>query len=182
MSARGAYGFYKNGVNKLTYNHSNSYPSGLGDNIISFLKDSDVNELNNIFNDIQLVNELDYPSEEEEKKIKELGYSVNYRGKKENWFGILASSLGDINVYKEGLTFMLDYNDFILDGLHCEWAYVINLDENCLEIYKGLCDVIGIGRYADGLNDGSRFGCTLIKSINLDSISNIDSLEKYLNS
>lgn len=182
MSTRGLYGFYKNGVNKLTYNHSDSCPSGLGNNILSFLKNMDINELNNIFDNIQLVDESDYPNEEEEKQIKELGYSINYRDKKEDWFGILASSLGDISVYKEGLTFMLDYNDFILDGLYCEWAYVINLDENCLEIYKGLSDVIGIGRYAEGLNDGSRFGCTLIKSINLDSISNIDSLEKYLNS
>lgn len=67
MSTRGLYGFYKNGVNKLTYNHSDSCPSGLGNNILSFLKNMDINELNNIFDNIQLVDESDYPNGEEEK-------------------------------------------------------------------------------------------------------------------
>lgn len=180
MSTRGLYGFYKNGVNKLTYNHSDSCPSGLGNNILSFLKNMDINELNNIFDNIQLVDESDYPNGEEEKQIKELGYSINYRDKKEDWFGILASSLGDISGYKEGLMYMLDYNDFIFDGLNCEWAYIINLDDNCLEIYKGLYDSIGVGRYAEGLSCNNYFGCTLIESIKLDCIHFIDSLEKYL--
>ena len=37
MSTRGIYGFRKNGEDKLTYNHYDSYFSYLGENIINFV-------------------------------------------------------------------------------------------------------------------------------------------------
>lgn len=38
MGTRGAYGFYKDGQNKLTYNHFDSYPEGLGNTVVDFCR------------------------------------------------------------------------------------------------------------------------------------------------
>lgn len=38
MSTRGCFGFCKDGVNKLVYSHYDSYPKGLGEEFIEFLK------------------------------------------------------------------------------------------------------------------------------------------------
>ena len=38
MGTRGLYGFRKNGVDKVTYNHWDSYPDGLGKQILRFIK------------------------------------------------------------------------------------------------------------------------------------------------
>ena len=42
MSTRGAYGFYKNGVDKITYNHYDSYFSGLGEEIVNFCRNTTI--------------------------------------------------------------------------------------------------------------------------------------------
>lgn len=36
MSTRGIYGWRKNNENKITYNHSDSYPTWLGEKIVEF--------------------------------------------------------------------------------------------------------------------------------------------------
>ena len=49
MSTRGIYGFRKNGEDKLTYNHYDSYFSYLGENIINFVKETPIHEVNKIY-------------------------------------------------------------------------------------------------------------------------------------
>ncbi len=55
MGTRGLYGFRKDGVNKLTYNHYDSYPSGLGKHILEVIRDFPNGRLIEYFNNIQLV-------------------------------------------------------------------------------------------------------------------------------
>ena len=57
MSTRGAYGFIIDGVEKITYNHCDSYPECLGDNFIEWLKTKTIEELKDIAKKIELVNE-----------------------------------------------------------------------------------------------------------------------------
>lgn len=54
MGTRGAIGFYKEGNEKVCYNHFDSYPTGLGDDLISYLKGKTINELNSICDEIKL--------------------------------------------------------------------------------------------------------------------------------
>ena len=57
MSTRGCVGFVKDGKEKIGYNGHDSYPSGLGNTIINFLKDKSYNELNNICDEIVLTDD-----------------------------------------------------------------------------------------------------------------------------
>ena len=54
MSTRGAVGIRMNGIDKIGYNHFDSYPSGLGNDILKGLSNLNFNELKNIFNAISL--------------------------------------------------------------------------------------------------------------------------------
>lgn len=49
MSTRGLYGFRKDGIDKCTYNHSDSYPEQLGRRILTFCKNNTAENLLGFF-------------------------------------------------------------------------------------------------------------------------------------
>ena len=59
MSTRGCVGFVKDGKEKIGYNGHDSYPSGLGNTIIDFLKGKSYKELNDICDEISLTDDGD---------------------------------------------------------------------------------------------------------------------------
>lgn len=134
MGTRGLYGFVKNDQKKLTYCHFDSYPTGLGQNIINFIKNTSIKEMNEIFDKIILVNKEDIPTEEQINEC--IKYSCNQIGKINEWYVLLRETQGDLNVYKNDCQYMIDNQTFIEDKLFCEWAYIINLDTNKLEIFS----------------------------------------------
>ena len=127
MSTRGAVGFRCGGVDKIAYNHWDSYPSGLGQPVLDYLKDKSLNELKDEFEDINIVLEC------EECGWNGYGFNQEFQ----------------------------DASDFLKDSLFCEYAYIINLDDNVLEFYVGFNrDKEAKGRYVftnnpTELSDGS---------------------------
>jgi len=139
MGTRGAYGFHKGGVDKITYNHWDSYPDGLGDEIAKFIKKTTIKQMNEIFEKIILVDEHNSkPTKEQIKIYKEFAdISVSCQSY-EDWYCLLYKTKQDLSVYKEeGIVHMMDGGDFVKDSLFCEWAYIINLDTNVLEVCGG---------------------------------------------
>lgn len=136
MGTRGAYGFRMGGKDKVTYNHFDSYPSGLGSQVVNFIYVTPDDVLVDMFNKIQLVNEDTQATLEQQQECKE--FSVAEVGSRDssNWYCLLHLAQGELNVYHK-IPYMLDYSDFLLDGLFCEWAYIINLDDMTLEVYQG---------------------------------------------
>lgn len=64
-----------------------------------------------------------------------------------------------------------DYNNFIFDSLFCEYAYIINLDENILEFYRGFNkDSNADGRYAYKIGENGYCGVRLVMEIPLQEI------------
>ena len=57
MSTRGAIGFRFNGTDKIAYNQWDSYPEGLGADVIEHLKDKTIEELKDEFEYIVLVDD-----------------------------------------------------------------------------------------------------------------------------
>jgi hypothetical protein len=94
----------------------------------------------------------------------------------------LRDSQGNIGLLLCGaLSEMIDNADFLQDSLFCEWAYIINLDDNVLEVYKGFnTDPLAKGRYArhKAAADAEYYGVALIWAYPLD---NLPDPEQFVN-
>jgi hypothetical protein len=159
MSTRGAYGFIAKNKVYATYNHSDSYPSCLGNTILEFC--AKINETKK--NEFETWGKL----KDSVLSLKSLGrkkynptladkrfYSSLFKRKDFSQFRELisgASSNGDmLNLILKGkLKHIANDEDFLLDSLFCEFAYLINLDDWTLEFYKG---------FQKSPTKGNRFG------------------------
>lgn len=170
MSTRGCYGFYKNKIDKLTYNHFDSYFEGLGNNIVQFIRNTSIEQMNKIFEKIELVNEMDIPTVEQVLDCqKYINLSVSTQSVTD-MYCLLRETQGYLEPYRDtNLKWMINSNNFIKDSLFCEYAYIINLDTNQLEIYTGFNKVKTNNRYNTKPIDGY-YQCRIIKKYPLDNI------------
>ena len=121
MSTRGAYGYYHGYSDdirenfKVTFNRWDSYPSGLGSDVVYFIKENTIPEMFSYFKNIELVfdNSEEYMELLTDTCSKEGNLSVfNSRGK------------------------MPDFFHYLGDSVWCEFAYIINLNNLTLEIFS----------------------------------------------
>ena len=129
MSTHGAYGFRLNNKDYVTYNHYDSYPTHLCHVLID-----EINNLN-LSNPIVLqyakdqISKLKLVSPFEFEDIEEISEKIRGNGEFD----------GDCSIkhYINGFPIMADHSEFLKDSLFCEWAYIVNLDTETLEIYVG---------------------------------------------
>jgi hypothetical protein len=164
MGTRGVVGFRKNGVDKLMYNHFDSYPSGLGAKVIGFLMDTSVEEMLTIFDKIEMIDEHSKPTAQQIEECKRWTDLKVSKQTTNDWYCLLREAQGELGAFKEGLRYMLEANDFIKDSLFCEYGYIVNLDDNVLEFWEG---------YQEKPQEGNRYGteasegyypCRLVKT------------------
>ena len=167
MSTRGCYGFRKNGIDKITYNHYDSYPDWLGRHIASFCKETSIDEMNEIFDKIVLVDERSIPNADQIKECIEYFDGSVSRQSEEDWYCLLRNAQGNLNVYKNGLRYMIDSHDFISDSLFCEYAYIINLDTKKLEFWKGFQEKPDKNNRYGTESDRGYYPCKMVKSYSL---------------
>jgi len=173
MGTRGAVGFLSNGIEKITYNHFDSYPEGLGNGVLNFLHTIiNFEELKIKVNNIILIDEKVEPTIKQIKQCiaaKTVDMEASEQSYKD-WYCLLRHAQGNLEKYIE-VRLMPDSKDFLLDSLFCEWAYIINLDTNKLEIYEGFNeDQNGKGRYASQhreLDGNHHYGVKLIYEVDL---------------
>ena len=184
MSTRGLYGIRKNGIDKCTYNHSDSYPDWLGKKMLEFCAANSVERLSRFFDNIEIVSEDNKPTEEQIEVCRKAGY-VNLCVGSQNetdWYCLLRNLQGNFKAYTECIendskVFMTDGIGFIMDSLFCEYAYIINIDDEVLEYYEGFQKTPQIGnRYGTTPDDGGYYPCKLSFVIPLEDIdfSNVD--------
>ena len=147
MGTRGAYGFYSNGVTKVTYNHFDSYPSNLGVIMLEYCKKFKKEEMVDVFDRFYFVNENEKPSLEEQVRFVE--YWDQNVSEGDDWYSLLRNLQGNPFDWHsiKGYIPMSNGESFLQDSLFCEWAYIINFDTDKLEIYKGFQKEPGKGRY-----------------------------------
>jgi len=181
MGTRGTFGFRSNGKDKLGYNQFDSYPSGRGvvvlEELKEILKTKGVDYLKQRVDAMRLVSDEEKPTAEDIEKLKpytDLGVS---RQSTDDWYCLTRKSHGDIKLMLEA-GYMGNSNEFINDSLFCEWGYIINLDDNVLEVYKGFqSEEHNLGRYADNKPDRGYYPCALIATFPFD---NLPSEEEFL--
>lgn len=171
MGTRGCYGFRKNGIDKLTYNHYDSYPDYLGKIVVTFCKETSLDEMNEIYDRLILVNENDKPTREQIEECKRY-YNGDVSCKTpEDWYCLLRNAQGDLDAYKNGLKYMIDSCGFIKDSLWCEYAYIINLDTYELEFWVGGQDKPDIYNRYGVKRDGDYYPCKMVASYPLVTMS-----------
>lgn len=177
MSTRGLMGFRLNGKDKLVYNHSSSYPRGLGDRIGNdlalILRTPGKGEqwLRDKVEDLQLVDSDTVPTPEQIERLKPFTNLGVADKSEKDWYCLTHDLQGDLeNTLQAGIA--EDSGNFIHDSLFCEWAYIVNLDTRCLEVYKGFQRKPHTnGRYAvekpNGMNlgVGTYYSCALVKEV-----------------
>jgi len=182
MSTNGAYGFYINGQEKATYNHSDSYPSWLGKRIIEVIKNSSLEKLKCVAETIELIQPEGKPTNEQIEHCKPFSDFGVSTGETDDWYCLLLNAQGDLQPYMENkLKYMVDNKEFLHNSLFCEWAYIINLDENKLEVYKGFNkNPKARGRYASKTVDFDKEYCgvRLIKTIKLEKLFSLTDQEQ----
>jgi hypothetical protein len=178
MGTRGAIGFFINGKEKVTYNHFDSYPSSLGNDLMEFLKECDLNKLKEAAENIILVKSDSIPTAQQIKECENfLNLNVSEQSETD-WYCLLRETQGTLKPYYENnLKYMIDNQNFLYDSLFCEWAYIVNFDSNMLEIYKGFNkNSKAEGRYANKREDKNKeyFGVELLSSIKLDLMKKLN--------
>lgn len=174
LGTSGAYGFHRKGIDKITFNKFDSYPSCLGENIVEFIMNTSIDEMNEVFDNIILVDEKSKPTNEQANECE--GYFENFGGmipnlNKDNWCALLFKVQGRLGLYKNDLKYMIEGNNCIRKSILCHWGYIINLDNNELEIYIGGQRESQDNRYK--CNEPDQYGfynCKLFKSISFDKI------------
>lgn len=153
MSTRGVIGFRKNGKDKLSYEHYDSYPSSLGEDVLKVCKMTSVEAFHKAYDRIKFVTRETLTPE-----VKQL----------------LMETSDMFKAYVDGespLTFMVNNNDFIKSSLFCEWGYIVNLDNNTLEIWKGMQKrPTANNRYGQDKNGDSYYPCKLVAEFPLDNL------------
>lgn len=174
MSTRGAFGFRLMGHDFVTYNHSDSYPSGLGESVLAQLKTLlgkySIEDLKMKVSEIKLVKSDSKASPEEFEKLKQFAsVSVSERDVTV-WYCLLRGLQGDLEKIVE-YGYMINSERFLYDSLFCEWAYIIDLDTQKLEVYSGFVKSQGTGRYDSKKETGEEYwGVTLRKNYSFKNL------------
>lgn len=137
MGTRGFVGFVVDGVEKLAYNHWDSYPSGVGLDTLSWLREV-VAESEGLQRELAkaLSTVPDrQPTGEELRALSEF-LDTSVGGPDDAWYQLLRGTQGKAGaILRAG--YYEDAGDFPLDSLWCEWGYLIDFDTRVLEVYKG---------------------------------------------
>lgn len=133
MSTRGTWGFKVDGELKLTYNQMDSYPGGLGEDILTYLRSVDLQKLREDAKRLKLVTEESLPpTEEQQEELLQYANQDVSSGKLNEWYVLLRKTQGDIEAtFQSG--YML-YEDYAKLGEQ-EWSYLIDLDANTFQIW-----------------------------------------------
>ena len=181
MGTRGSVMIIVDNKEKGCYNHSDSYPDGLGEEVIEALKaiDKEKDGWKTFIKNskkLKLVSEDKKPSKLLQEKYKKFANEGVGSGSVEDWYCLLRELQGAayITAIMSGeAEHMLDGTNFVKDSLFCEYAYIINLDKMKLEFYEG---------FQKNPQKGNRFGaqkrgrngyypCAKVGEIALEGIS-----------
>lgn len=166
MGTRGLIGLRFDGQLKGCYNHFDSYPTGLGREVVAFVEKlaADIELLEKFRDNVRdiewIEDDQSYLTQEQKDKLACRGFNIPAEEKIRKkcmdgsycdeitplpWYNAIREFQGSgyLDLILEGFPYLPDNTDFIKDSLFCEYAYVINLDDLSVEFYEGFVRVYG---------------------------------------
>lgn len=188
MGTRGLSGFVIDGEVKAQYQQYDSYPTGVGYYVVAAIQSGKITP--DAVRSIQLVDGDAKPTPEQVERLKQFSNTGVSTGQLDEWYVLLRETQGDLLAMIEAGA-MIDSSDFAADSLFCEWGYLVNLDTETLEVYRGFNQGATVGRFAgmalapvperDGQPIHAAYApITLIREIPLSEVSRevMDEIEK----
>jgi hypothetical protein len=153
MGTRGLYGIIVGEEQKLTYNHFDSYPSGLGADLLEFIKRNDSDQLFEDAVALEVIDGETPPTAAQKERARSVGtVDTDVSEQSENdWYCLLRGAQGDLRKTLD-VGVMVDGANFANDSLFCEWGYVIDLDNRIFEVYRGFQEEPHEGRFTKNFN------------------------------
>lgn len=173
MSDKGFWGIrYKKSDKVTIINESN--PDIIGHKIAKFCKIHKYQyELENLYNRINLVDPYDDVDEDDIKKI--INIIPDASGK--CWAEVLIKTRDDIFLFADGLKYMTNYNNLLVNSYDVEYGYIINVDTMKLEIWNGKQTIPQKGNRYGTKKRKNFYPCRMICEYSWNNIS--DNLENY---
>jgi hypothetical protein len=171
MGTRGIFGVRFNDVDKLTYNHFDSYPGGLGQATVDNIKRFEsIDEMKQLAKKLRMVSEDQKPTPLQIRALQKFA-DLNVSGKSlNNWYCLLRQTQGDLHTMLK-CGYAINNKEFIKDSLFCEWGYIVNLDTEMLEVYRGFQEKDhDKGRYADHKTRDGYYPCALVAEFPLNDL------------
>jgi hypothetical protein len=190
VSTRGFISFAIDGETKTAYNHSDSYPSWLGIQVLSFLEvnaDGILNDRDDETGVVQLARKLrvvDGDAEPTDADIEQhaayANLNVGGRSERPTWYQLLRETQGcPTSMLKAGV--IEDASEFPADSLFAEYGYVVDLDANVFEVYEGFqAQPHKSGRFAHMQGRDGYVPVKLVKSWPIESLPSKDEFLRAL--
>jgi len=155
MGTRGLFGFHFKGRTKVTYNHFDSYPGGLGLDLLKELRELDPEAVRKAASGTRLVSGQGKPTEKVQARYQPVSNTGVNKQTTEDWYCLLRECQGTIKPWVTGgklpepARHMIDGKSFGGDPVFCEYGYVINLDSGMFEVYEGFGKGDPVGLFAE---------------------------------
>ncbi len=129
MGTRGNYGFIYGDNRKVTYNHFDSYPEGLGLVVKKAIEKYSVEQMKEAFDRIVMVDEDDKPSKEQQKELRAMGVTPTNVSTGDDWYAWLRECQFGFEAW---LDRKFPYMTQAYGGKWIEYTYVLDLDNEQL--------------------------------------------------
>jgi hypothetical protein len=150
MGTRGFVGFVVDNTEKITYNHFDSYPAGLGLDVLTWLHSANVHEVRAAAAALRLVDSDAVAVAEDMRRLGTKYANTNVSTcEPTEWYVLLRETQGDpAAILDAGV--MIDNAEFAFDSLFCEFGYLVDLDTKQFEVYVGFQEEVhDRGRFAN---------------------------------
>lgn len=155
MGTRGFMGFVVDGELKGQYNHFDSYPAGLGEDVLDWISAVDEDTARQSVKNLAVISDEDaVPTQADFERFGAYWQNVSAG---QDWYSLLRNCQGNPDeVLASGV--ILDGTNFPADSVFCEWGYVVDFDNRVLEVYKGFQKAPhDLGRFASMENNDPRY-------------------------
>lgn len=136
MSTRGFISFVVNGETKTAYNHSDSYPDGLGTTVLGWLRKAHEGGARRMAGNLRVVDPNTKPTDEDIERLTAYAHVGVSTGRLDDWYVLLRGTQGNPAAMLDAGV-IEDAGEFPRDSTFAEYGYVVDFDARVFEMYKG---------------------------------------------
>lgn len=161
------------------YGQWDGYPSGQGITVLNFLKKRSILKFKKKLSNCRFMNDDD--KKKLDNFLKSIGSSDGWLNDEQSTkyheaYPYLSRDIGadilDIIYKSQNEILLQDSSEFAGNSLFCEWGYIIDLDQNQLEVYEGFNEeILTKGRFSNQPVSDNGYGqIKLLKTYYLDDL------------